>query len=387
MRDACTGSVEHPFEGAGEAGHIGRVNQDAGAARDFRERADIRGHDRDAERHRLQHREAEALVERRQHDHAGSGVQFSSPLVGHVALDQNTALERWGLSLGHPRFRRLGQLSRQDEARRRGLPFDESPVRRQQDGNILARLERADKQDMSRHGGRPLGQGPGDPGRHAGPAHGNPSGATRSRASICCFEYSRDRDHKVGSGRVRVHQFREVAPHLSARAVRMRQEIEVVHRAHPAPRTGRQQQRGRRVHDVEASRRQGLDGRPAHAVPGPGQRPDRHPAVDEGGAAELPQHRGRRPVAPGGTPEGQLEAGGRRVAGGLEVQEVERELVHPFADTGAVAEGRPVIEEEMHHGVLYPTAKGPGLSCGGRPGASVRLQLVERQGLDSLWAV
>ena len=43
----------------------------------------------------------------------------------------------------------------------------------------------------------------------------------------------------------------------------------------------------------------------------------------------------------------------------LQGQQVERELVHPLADTGPVSQGRPVVEQQMHHGVLYPTAKGP----------------------------
>ena len=169
---------------------IGRIDQDAGVADDLRERAAVRGDDRDAERHRLEHRQAEALVERRQHEQRGSCVELARRSFGHVALDDTRPLSGGGLSLAPPTG--PPPASAVPPARgggADGLPLDESPVRRQQDGDVLARLERADEQDVAvgTVAGR-CGSGPaiqdGTPGRHTVMR----SGGTPSCVSICRFE-------------------------------------------------------------------------------------------------------------------------------------------------------------------------------------------------------
>ncbi|HSP90612.1 MAG TPA: hypothetical protein VLN08_06885, partial [Vicinamibacterales bacterium] len=61
--------------------------------------------------------------------------------------------------------------------------------------------------------------------------------------------------------------------------------------------------------------------------------------------------------------------------------------VHPLAHTGAIAQGRPVVEKQRHHGALYPTAKGRMFPRGGTPSAAIRPQVLDCQWLDSDLAV
>ena len=221
----------------------------------------------------------------------------------------------------------------------------------------------------------------------AGPADRNPARSHREARCDLRFRVLGDGDHQIGSRRVRVDQGREVAPHLGARALRMRQEVEIVDRAHPQARSGRHQEGRRRVHEIEGQGSQGLDRRPTHAVPCPGQGTDGDPAVDEPGASQLAERRWGRPVAPGRTPERQLDLRSGRVALLLQGQQVEGELMHPLAHTGAIAQGRPVVEKQRHHGALYPTAKGRMFPRGGTRGAALCPQVLDCQWLDSDLAV
>ncbi|MCK7529307.1 MAG: hypothetical protein MZV64_73035 [Ignavibacteriales bacterium] len=59
-------------------------------------------------------------------------------------------------------------------------------------------------------------------------------------------------------------------------------------------------------------------------------------------------------------------------------KQAEGELVHPLADTGAVAQGRPVVEQQVHHGACILSRK-TGVSSRGVGRGVIRPQLVDCQ--------
>ena len=63
----------------------------------------------------------------------------------------------------------------------------------------------------------------------------------------------------------------------------------------------------------------------------------------------------------------------------LQFQQMQRELMDPLADTGPVAQSRPVVEQELDHSVQYPTAKAQARRRRRRAAAGFRLQLVDCQ--------
>ena len=162
----------------------------------------VGGHDGDAQRHGLECRQPESLVERRQHDQAGSRVELGAALVRDVAFDDHPPLEGRRLRLGHPGVGGGRELAGKHERRRAGLPLDEEPVGGEQHGDVLARLERAHEQQVAAKPWWPVRQGAGDPGGHARPADRNPLRGHREPALDLRLRVLRDGHHQVGAGGV-----------------------------------------------------------------------------------------------------------------------------------------------------------------------------------------
>ena len=105
---------------------------------------------------------------------------------------------------------------------------------------------------------------------------------------------------------------------------------------------GRHGQRMRRVGDVDGSG-EPLDRRPGQAVPEPVEGANRNVAVDH---ARTRNAVGREAMSPGAGKQGDgvvaptVQFGGQRL----------RELVDVFADTGALVEGRAIIDQNSHGG-------------------------------------
>ena len=81
-------------------------------------------------------------------------------------------------------------------------------------------------------------------------------------------------------------------------ALRMSQEVEIVDGHNLCPRSGGQQERVRRVHDIVAAAGEGFDGWPLQAVPGEIQHPDRDAPVRRTHAGQFVRKGRRQPVLP-----------------------------------------------------------------------------------------
>ncbi len=135
--------------------------------------AAVGGDDRHAERHRFEHRHAEAFVERRLHEQARAFVE-RAPLAGVDVADvaHVPAQRRPARSARATAARSVGRAPGQHELghgrreRRVRMPAragrDQSLVRVEQPADILARLERAEEQHVAvfrrRRPRRPVGR-------------------------------------------------------------------------------------------------------------------------------------------------------------------------------------------------------------------------------------
>ena len=99
-----------------------RARSAARRRRGLGERGRVGGDDRRPARHRLEHRQAEALVERGQHERLGAGVEAGQLVVGDVA-------EQLGARPGRARPRTAGGGRRRPGARRRRSPSAAPPGR------------------------------------------------------------------------------------------------------------------------------------------------------------------------------------------------------------------------------------------------------------------
>ena len=70
---------------ARRGGHLVRRRQPGGSAGGVRQRGEVGGDDRRPARHRLEHRQAEALVEARERERLGARVQAGEQALGHRA--------------------------------------------------------------------------------------------------------------------------------------------------------------------------------------------------------------------------------------------------------------------------------------------------------------
>ncbi len=116
------------------------------AAGDFRQRGQVRGQHRHAAGHRLEHRQAEALVQRRIGEHGGRREQAYQFVTGYVAGRDHLPGSR--KRRHHLRERRIHPAVRADQHQRERLaqPGRQPPERLHQPQQVLARLQRAHRQ-------------------------------------------------------------------------------------------------------------------------------------------------------------------------------------------------------------------------------------------------
>ena len=147
-RDEALPVGKRALDARGEGGRILGIGAQRGVAGRLVERGVRRDYDRDAARHRLDHRDAEALEARRVRDDGRATIETRELGVGDIAEppDPRPVEERLlAPALGSDD----GEL---EVAAEQALRLDE-------DLEVLARLERRDREDVRRAeiGGRPVG--------------------------------------------------------------------------------------------------------------------------------------------------------------------------------------------------------------------------------------
>jgi len=138
---------------------------------------------------------------------------------------------------------------------------------------------------------------------------------------------------RVGSGQRGV-----VATDFRAGAIAVVEEEQVVNRDHLRRASGGNQQRMRRVGDVDVSG-QPFDRRPSGAMPERVEDANGNPAIDDLDAEFGTQAGGRAVLPRTGEERDAIGAGGCVSA---------RRFVHVFADAGTRAQGGPVVDEDAH---------------------------------------
>ena len=133
---------------------------------------------------------------------------------------------------------------------------------------------------------------------------------------------------------------RIVAPDFRARPVRMIEKIEIVDRDHLRRTTSRNQQRVKRLNDIEAFTGDLFRGWPVEPVPGVVQSFDGYLAVDDRGAW---QDIAGESIFPGGGEKQDPFVG---IRGGF--QQTPSHFVYVFADACSLAKRRPVVEQNPH---------------------------------------
>ena len=156
-------------------------------------------------------------------------------------------------------------------------------------------------------------------------------------------------NHVIGTAHVVARQIGEVALGRAAHLIAGVQEVEVEHGDDLGGPFRRDEQRRRGVHDVAVAG-EPLDRRPAGAVPRPGQRPHRDPAIDLRHARHRGRHLGGDPIGPRAREQRHAIAGRRR-------GERASQLVHVLADAGPRPERRAVIHDHVHAGDGTTTAR------------------------------
>ncbi len=84
---------QHVRQTFGDGPRVGRIDQHGGVADHFGQRRRVRGDDRRAARHRLERRQAEALVQRREGEHRGQAIEDVQGPVGHEAEEPHVAVQ------------------------------------------------------------------------------------------------------------------------------------------------------------------------------------------------------------------------------------------------------------------------------------------------------
>jgi hypothetical protein len=85
--------VEERLDRRRDRGHVLGVEEQGRVARDLRQAAAVRAGDRHAARHRLEHRQPEALVERRHHEAGGERIEALEVLVRDPAEQADVVRE------------------------------------------------------------------------------------------------------------------------------------------------------------------------------------------------------------------------------------------------------------------------------------------------------
>ncbi len=210
----------------------------------------------------------------------------------------------------------------------------------QQAADVLARFERAEEQHVSVfRRGRPR-----RPVRRAVRTDGQSPGRDAELRLDFAGGEARGHEDAIRPLRVRARQRRIVAPHLRARALRMRQEIEVVDRDHLRRVPRRHQQRVRRMHHVEAPSGDRLRARPLEAMPREVEERHRHAAIDERDAGHV--RRRNEPVLPRAGKERRLQLETR--LGGGQGGECADELVRVFARAAPLPQRGTIVDQNAH---------------------------------------
>ena len=159
----------------------------------------------------------------------------------------------------------------------------------------------------------------------------------------------RNRDDQIRFARVFGDQAWKIAPHFAPRAVRVKQEIQVVDGGHAETMPRRQQDRGGGMNDVKRPRSEPLNRWPAQAVPGQIEGADGEPAVDKRRASEFDGRRRGQPVAQGTGKQRDLQILGPRFSGRLEAQQGPHQFVNPDTDARRFFQRRPIVEKQPQH--------------------------------------
>ncbi len=335
-----------------------RVEQQRRVARDLRERGGVRARDRHPARHRLEHRQPEALVERGEHERVGERPQALEQLAADPAGEAHAVLEAEAPGLLAQLLLVRGRVTGEHEHRaqlagQRGERLD-------QPRQVLVRALGGERQQH-----RPVGQA--EPfadraGVERGDASAQPealghdvdllgghaehpqqvvAGALRDRDHAVAAAHGGGHEHphadvpqaRVGLGEARVDQVvdgddaAERPPHRRGRGERVEQRDAV-------PRGERRQQRLLAEHPLDAVARADGDADRLHLAPGP---------VGGGGLA----------AEEGGEPHA-----GRRLGEQLGDQLARRDL-HA---AGLAGDEEDQVEGDVHRGVVrwfgFPGAEG-----------------------------
>ena len=187
---------------------IAGIEQHGGIGRDLGQRAGVGGENRRAAGHRLEQRQAEALAEGRDHYRVGAGVERRQDVVVDAA---EAGDERLGAVAGDGVVQRGGApagRAGEHEALREPAAAPEPGAGVDQQRQILARLERADVQEVRLvdAAGAPRRAGARRPALAARNAASTPSGTTRiiARATPASASRSLARRLRVGDHEARL---------------------------------------------------------------------------------------------------------------------------------------------------------------------------------------
>ncbi len=345
---------DHALHGRGQLLRIVRGHEEPGVAQHFGQGAAIRRDDRNADRHRFEDRQAEALEERREDQRGGAGVERRPLLIRDVAAVLDASGEGIVVELRQHR-RRFGDRP-PDQHQRRGLRVarHQPAVGVEEAGDVLPRLERPDEEEIAEGRGR-RGH-PDRPGRPPWPAYGDSAPGKAEPGFDFARRVGRDGDDVVGLVRVAAGLRRIASGELGEGSLGMLEEVEVVDGRQPYSRPRRHERRQRRLDDVPWAA-----GQPFHRWPGPPlperpQQPRWQPDVGDGGAGN---RGGPEPVLPRAGEDGD------RVASGRYPDQRLGQPVDVLADACPGHQRRPVVEQDAHDRREVSTAGGPGPCPGG----------------------
>ena len=124
---------QEPCDRVRDGGRVLRIDQRAGVADHLGQRPAVRGDNRHAERHRLEHGDAEAFVERRLDQEARAFVERAAISRIDVTDMAHHPLQRRPRETLEPRARLVGRFPREDELRNARLKASRSTEQAQDD--------------------------------------------------------------------------------------------------------------------------------------------------------------------------------------------------------------------------------------------------------------
>ena len=265
--------VEQPLDGVRQAVDVLRLHEAGGVAGHLGQGRARGADDRQAGRHRLDHRQAEALLERRQHQHRRGGHQGA-----HVGLLQ---VPRGHDLRPHPAaaLRPVGPGPGEDE-RGQGPPPRQGHVGHDQGDEVLPLLGASHVEDAAARQAQPA-QRLVDLALRRGFAVGRVD-AVRGDRDLLLGHVEQpprlgrgvlgDAQDAVRAPHVVPDERHVVAPHLAVHHLGVLQEEEVVHGHDALALLAGDEERGGRVDEVERGPDEAVERRPGDAVPGGVQR-------------------------------------------------------------------------------------------------------------------